>query len=395
MSCAESWSSMVQRACWCLVCAVGFACESDLDWSLDNKSCSVNGACLAGYVCSTDRRCVRAELAASTPPVPAADGRKPPAMTKPSFVAARSTASRAHVPAEMPAVSPPAQMPRADDDSEEVTESSAPVAQGEDAGTAGPTTSGTGGGGGPLVQQPASSPAGAAAPSPPEDPRTDASMPTCGLGSGICGSVCVDLQHDPEHCGACDRQCGASEHGVAFCDVGRCELRCETDFSRCGSACVRLDQDPLNCGECARECPGAPAATPTCSGGRCGKQCRPGFHACGDACVDLLRDPANCNGCGLSCPSSRSGMTSCENGVCELRCPEGQVACDGSCVAQSVTCFNSAGLTTATGPVCFPGARVCAGHCVWPNDDPAHCGQCNHACNNAERCNAGRCSRAR
>jgi hypothetical protein len=238
--------------------------------------------------------------------------------------------------------------------------------------------------------QPETATAGASPPA--EMPRPDAAMPACEDRTTRCGSACIDLQRDSQHCGACDRKCSAPEHGTASCAAGSCEARCDAQFTRCGNACLRLEDDLRNCGECGRVCADPPGAVPICKGGQCSKQCNSGLQICGDACVDLQTDSANCNVCGARCPTSNRATSSCDDGVCKLRCPNGQVACRGRCVADWSQCSSSIGITTPVGSLCLLGGRVCAGHCVSVSDDAEHCGDCNRACKNTETCRNGRCA---
>lgn len=88
----------------------------------------------------------------------------------------------------------------------------------------------------------------------------------CTLGAATCGlsaPCAVDLQRDPENCGACGVRCGG-EHASGRCDDGVCALACDPGF--CDGDGLRengceapLRTDPKNCGSCKR----------TCGGGRC------------------------------------------------------------------------------------------------------------------------------
>ena len=439
---AES-SLWMRRGFSCLVCAVALACDSDLDWSVEDKLCTIEGDCLNGYVCSPEHKCI---------PIQVATARKPDAATTKS--AAVSTSRRDATNASKPKAAadggesrepftpppdPDASVPTsaipeagtpAAKGSAEMSPSRAASGPGSDAGVAansdadaatdrgaGAGSGGAGAGGNGTgrsapattsadagVMQPRAGVGGQSAassqpetpnagPSPPaEMPRADAAMPECGGRTTLCGSACIDVQGDPQHCGACDRKCSAPEHAAASCTDGTCEVRCDAQFTRCGNACVRLDADLANCGECGRVCTDPPGAAPICKGGQCGKQCNSGLQMCGETCVDLQRDSGNCNVCGARCPTSSRGTTSCDDGVCKLRCPNGQVACRGRCVADWSQCSSSIGITTPVGPLCLLGGRVCAGHCVSVNDDPEHCGECDRACKNTETCRNGRCA---
>ena len=116
------------------------------------------------------------------------------------------------------------------------------------------------------------------------------------------GDVCIDLQTDPAHCGACDASCptGIScEQGVCVCPEGQ---------SACGDACVNLLGDFDHCGSCGNVC----ANEKVCYMGVCADSCA-GLDACDGGCVDLQTDPLNCGACGNVC---EAGLT-CETGGCD------------------------------------------------------------------------------
>jgi hypothetical protein len=80
-----------------------------------------------------------------------------------------------------------------------------------------------------------------------------------------CGElVCIDLQTDSRHCGACDAACAAGQ----VCVVGVCE-GCAQGSDSCGGSCVDLQTDSANCGACGTVCGGGQS----CVAGEC--QCDP------------------------------------------------------------------------------------------------------------------------
>jgi hypothetical protein len=94
---------------------------------------------------------------------------------------------------------------------------------------------------------------------------------------------CVDLQHDPNHCGLCGNHCA-----TGICTDGVCELNCPANLpSRC-DPCTDNQTDPKNCGDCHVACAGEAA----CMGGIC---------VCTPAVYD---NPDNC-GC-YQCPKGQS-----------------------------------------------------------------------------------------
>ena len=140
----------------------------------------------------------------------------------------------------------------------------------------------------------------------------------CAAGLNYCvdADVCVDLQADLNHCGACG----------AICESGLVPVACR------GGECVRA-----NCPE--------------------------GIEYCGavDGCRDLTTDPAHCGACGNACAS---GV--CSGGVCATSgdgCPEGEIACDGVCIA---TCCNNQHCG-ACGNACAPPLTCFEGICNCPS----------------------------
>ncbi|WP_096326773.1 MXAN_6577-like cysteine-rich protein [Nannocystis exedens] len=119
----------------------------------------------------------------------------------------------------------------------------------------------------------------------------------CPAPLAVCGDVCVDLAHDPAHCGGCDRPC---DRGLA-CLEGQCSVACGPGSVACDGACVDLDVDPAHCGECGRACePGV-----ACVAGACAPACAPARTLCGEQCVDVGNDEAHCGGCDVPCPSGQ------------------------------------------------------------------------------------------
>src|SRR5690606_17731014 len=79
----------------------------------------------------------------------------------------------------------------------------------------------------------------------------------CGDGDGpcmldVCGTGCVDVNTDPNNCGACFVECGEGN----FCTGGQCEpvAACTAPEEQCGEDCVDLSSSLLHCGECDNEC---------------------------------------------------------------------------------------------------------------------------------------------
>ena len=238
-----------------------------------------------------------------------------------------------------------------------------------------------------------------------------------------CGGVCVSLQSDPFHCGACAKACAAG----GSCTGGACE--CPAGETICGSACTALQHDAKNCGTCGHacglgtcnngvcSCAASPATVQDCGGapqcvdlggdakncGACGRACTlanelctGGVCACGGAnstacpeaapteCVNTTGDPGNCGGCGDVCLNN--GL--CDGGACG--CPASTKACPTnhptSCVNEANDAMNCGACATvcAVGQTCQTGIccakSVCGGKCLDTSIDPTNCGACGAVC---------------
>jgi alpha-tubulin suppressor-like RCC1 family protein len=101
----------------------------------------------------------------------------------------------------------------------------------------------------------------------------------CDEGEALCGSLCVTLENNPNHCGSCEVQCGIG----LVCNAGACEaptlippvapappslnpptVSCDDGAFMCGEACVDLQTNADHCGACGNAC-----AFGTCQAGRC------------------------------------------------------------------------------------------------------------------------------
>jgi hypothetical protein len=91
------------------------------------------------------------------------------------------------------------------------------------------------------------------------------SLQGCSADSTACGDGCVDLQTDPQNCGACGNKC------TGLCSAGKCTAGCapgpENTLAKCSDGCSN-DGDPyVDCNDydC---CPVRTDCPPTTS---CGK----------------------------------------------------------------------------------------------------------------------------
>lgn len=143
----------------------------------------------------------------------------------------------------------------------------------------------------------------------------------CTAGTTVCGNSCVALDDDPANCGACDRWCDGDEVCQAGECVRTCDESCDDDVMvcvdgsctcgvglvPCGSTCVDLQIDPNHCGECDHGCKGA-----ACGGGECVESCDAFPDACDKACTDVASDPRNCGACDHACHPAQV----CDDGQC-------------------------------------------------------------------------------
>jgi len=84
--------------------------------------------------------------------------------------------------------------------------------------------------------------------------------------------MCADLSSDKNNCGACFHACEANDTGSEACLFGVCANQCDKGRADCNGnetdGCeVDIDHDPNNCGACGRTCDGV--AGQACVGGRC------------------------------------------------------------------------------------------------------------------------------
>jgi hypothetical protein len=257
---------------WVLALAVLSACSASLDTSLDNKRCKLTHRCLAGYTCSETGFCERASDAGTLPdaaqrsdddagtaapdanasdaaiedagpPVTIGSGKPDAAITYPRATESTQAepAQAAPTQADPPAQDPSAQNPQS------MNPSSA----------------------GPAVQPPPSQVPPKAPPpdAPPPPPQAPDAMNACRPGRTLCGSTCVDLEHESSNCGACNHACASVDGGVARCERGLCEVTCVSPLTACDGLCLNTQDDPARCGECNKAC----KPDEMCSAGKCAK----------------------------------------------------------------------------------------------------------------------------
>jgi hypothetical protein len=78
----------------------------------------------------------------------------------------------------------------------------------------------------------------------------DGGVCVCRPGLTRCGSACVDVRADADHCDGCGSPCAGAE----VCQDGACIAACDAPRQACDGACVELASDSLNCGDCGELC---------------------------------------------------------------------------------------------------------------------------------------------
>jgi hypothetical protein len=229
---------------------------------------------------------------------------------------------------------------------------------------------------------------------------------TCGCGPGTseCAvgselTACVNLQADRYNCGICGRVCPSG----TSCSAGQCQsIQCPQGQILCGSRCVDVSRDSQHCGGCSATGDSGPdggTQPPTCVPGQCA--CTSGRQECprgeGAACYDLQNDDQNCGDCGNVCESGET----CREGACvTITCPQGSVLCGDRCVVGSkcgVNCNESGDGTMCVAGTCQcpQGTQLCQGgegkECTDVTSDNRNCGGCGVQCQSGFECRQSQC----
>lgn len=167
--------------------------------------------------------------------------------------------------------------------------------------------------------------------------------------------------------------------GMAACPSGPDSL-CRLGTQDCDGACVELDRDPDHCGACGAAC----SDTELCVDGRCAPPCGE-LAACEGTCADLTSDARHCGGCGIACPEG----SICSEGACVEGCGGGALLCDAVCrdAASDESSCGACDVSCDAEQSCTDGACGCRDVL----SDDANCGRCGNACLVGQRCLAGSC----
>ena len=208
------------------------------------------------------------------------------------------------------------------------------------------------------------------------DGRTDPSFDNC----GGCGVAC-----DSDRANAC-----ADRAGTPGCVCGGADPCATGSFCLYQAAmgtfsCVAIDiqNDPDNCGAVGNEC----ADGEVCRMGRCecDPACGAGLTCCAGQCIDLMNDVDNCGACGGACGPTADGCMagSCRCGAtaeCAGVNPKslGSLCCSGTCSAQSEANCGTCGTSCGGSQTCRAALSLtldrAIGCCAEPDlMDPLYC----------------------
>lgn len=240
----------------------------------------------------------------------------------------------------------------------------------------------------------------------------------CHPGWGDCDSMpstgCETSLITGSNCGSCGAPCDAL---APNCNAGTCVAVCPG--TACGTSCVNLASEPQHCGACNNVCSaerGAPACSASaCTLGACDAQWGNCNASASDGCETPLVTTSDCGACGTAC-SSPTGLLSCASGTCQIDdCNPGLDDCDGTvgngCEADlrsTTSCGSCAMVCSGATPLCGvdgetteclaacvePAPDACGDRCFDTSSDPDHCGGCGLSCvlpDATARCDDGEC----
>lgn len=151
----------------------------------------------------------------------------------------------------------------------------------------------------------------------------------CSDGLTCCGSTCVDVQTDFDHCGSCPNACDDLPNLASSCESGICTVgACDAGFFNC-------DGDASNGCESAQSCTCAPGSTQSCYTGPANTQnvglCAGGSQTCGPTgqgwgpCIgEVLPDNEICsNGIDEDCSGVADDVPDLDG--------DGWTVCNGDC----------------------------------------------------------------
>jgi hypothetical protein len=182
----------------------------------------------------------------------------------------------------------------------------------------------------------------------------------CSANLSKCSGKCVNLQTDPDNCGAC----GFSVPYGETCING--QFSSSLEQSKSGSSTAPSGTTPAGSSLTSVTATGVQGSCPT------------GLSSCNGTCRDLSNDAKNCGSCGNICPSGQN----CQNDRCILPGTSAPV------VSTSVP------ITIVPELSCSGRETLCGNSCVDVFSDKKNCGVCSRACKSQEICVNARCGPA-
>ena len=271
---SRPFSSRLRRSAW-LSALVFASCSASLDDTLEHRRCTDEGTCVSGYVCSEDHICVRTENVRMDP---ITTPRAPRAGT--GSVSGRDASMPDDVPlAGKRATGVAGNSSKAGSTSVGTAGGTAGAGSAGSSSEAGANPGGSGqmsaGASGSAGESAAAGASGAPQPSaagsagmPPMSTAGTSSEPQACASGTRCDGACVELDRDPNHCGACDRRCEVPNGAGARCESGMCVVVCTASEMLCDDACVDVATSEDHCGSCGNRCNG----NRSCERGTCTKQ---------------------------------------------------------------------------------------------------------------------------
>jgi alpha-tubulin suppressor-like RCC1 family protein len=166
----------------------------------------------------------------------------------------------------------------------------------------------------------------------------------------------IELATDPQHCGACDTTCEASQ-ATGRCEDAACVYTCTPGFADCDGAgpdCETQLGTASACGGCGDACEATELCDTTGEVAACTATCSAPAQICGSSCVDVTSSLSHCGACGQSCGGANA-IWACEVGGCvPIACNDGYADCNSVDVDGCEVDLRSLTHCGACGDVCAP-----------------------------------------
>ncbi len=164
---------------------------------------------------------------------------------------------------------------------------------------------------------------------------------------------------------------------------------CAGSYTECSLRCVDIQTDPDNCGACGVVCKQG-----GCTRGVCSEDADASSDATSDGASDGSTDRSLDSNGGESDGATNDG-TATDTGVADSCAPPYDTAshcgdCFTACSGTNDTCTVTDGGAFACAPMCALPTTSCGGVCVNENSDPDNCGACARVCASSI-CMAGVC----